>query len=195
MRRPVPALLVSPEQREVLESVPDRLRAVSRVVLAWALLMAADGLAKRCRRVVSLSQASVSGWRARFAEEGLVKFAQSVRPSKDDDPAGEDRRDPGSDTELPPARRNPLELPNHGRGYRCRNHCAAGAVGAGPQTAPGRDVQAVQRSKFEEKPVDVVGLYLNPPEKAIVLCADEKSSVQRSTAPRHRCRWSKAARR
>ena len=32
--------------------------------------------------------------------------------------------------------------------------------------------------KFEEKLVDVVGLYLNPPEKAIVLCADEKSSVQ-----------------
>ena len=32
--------------------------------------------------------------------------------------------------------------------------------------------------KFEEKLVDVVGLYLNPPEKAIVLCADEKSSAQ-----------------
>jgi len=32
--------------------------------------------------------------------------------------------------------------------------------------------------RFEEKLVDVVGLYLNPPEKAIVLCADEKSSVQ-----------------
>jgi len=32
--------------------------------------------------------------------------------------------------------------------------------------------------KFEEKLVDVVGLYLNPPEKAIVLCADEKSSMQ-----------------
>jgi len=33
---------------------------------------------------------------------------------------------------------------------------------------------------FEEKLVDVVGLYLNPPEKAIVLCADEKSSVHES---------------
>jgi hypothetical protein len=31
---------------------------------------------------------------------------------------------------------------------------------------------------IEEKLVDVVGLYVNPPEKAIVLCADEKSSVQ-----------------
>ena len=32
--------------------------------------------------------------------------------------------------------------------------------------------------RFEEKLVDVVGLYLNPPEKAVVLCLDEKSQVQ-----------------
>ena len=32
--------------------------------------------------------------------------------------------------------------------------------------------------KFEEKLTDVVGLYLNPPENAIVLCMDEKSQVQ-----------------
>jgi transposase len=32
--------------------------------------------------------------------------------------------------------------------------------------------------KFAEKVIDVVGLYLNPPEQALVLCADEKTSVQ-----------------
>jgi transposase len=32
--------------------------------------------------------------------------------------------------------------------------------------------------RFEEKLIDVVGLYLNPPAKAVVLCTDEKSSVQ-----------------
>jgi len=32
--------------------------------------------------------------------------------------------------------------------------------------------------RFEEKLIDVVGLYLAPPEKSIVLCLDEKSSVQ-----------------
>jgi hypothetical protein len=31
---------------------------------------------------------------------------------------------------------------------------------------------------FEEKLIDVVGLYLNPPQQAMVLCMDEKSSVQ-----------------
>ena len=32
--------------------------------------------------------------------------------------------------------------------------------------------------RFTEKLIDVVGLYLNPPEHAIVLCMDEKSSIQ-----------------
>ena len=33
-------------------------------------------------------------------------------------------------------------------------------------------------SKFVEKLTDVVGLYLNPPQKAVVLCLDEKSQIQ-----------------
>lgn len=32
--------------------------------------------------------------------------------------------------------------------------------------------------RFTEKLVDVVGLYLNPPERALVLSADEKSQIQ-----------------
>jgi transposase len=36
---------------------------------------------------------------------------------------------------------------------------------------------------FIEKVRDIVGLYLNPPERALVLCADEKSQIQASIAP------------
>src|SRR5262249_20800467 len=32
--------------------------------------------------------------------------------------------------------------------------------------------------QFEEKIVDVVGLYMNPPDRAMVLCVDEKSQIQ-----------------
>jgi transposase len=32
--------------------------------------------------------------------------------------------------------------------------------------------------RFDEKLIDVVGLYLNPPEQAVVLCVDEKSQIQ-----------------
>jgi len=33
-------------------------------------------------------------------------------------------------------------------------------------------------SEFEEKVTGVVGLYMNPPDKAVVLCVDEKSQIQ-----------------
>ena len=32
--------------------------------------------------------------------------------------------------------------------------------------------------RFDEKLIDVVGVYLNPPDKAVVLCVDEKSQIQ-----------------
>ena len=33
-------------------------------------------------------------------------------------------------------------------------------------------------ARFAKKPNVIVGLYLNPPERAMVLCADEKSQIQ-----------------
>jgi hypothetical protein len=40
------------------------------------------------------------------------------------------------------------------------------------------DLPTQSRSQFVEKLTDVVGLYLNPPDKALVFCADEKSQIQ-----------------
>ena len=38
--------------------------------------------------------------------------------------------------------------------------------------------QGVERPKFEEKVADIVGLYLDPPDRAVVLCVDEKLQIQ-----------------
>jgi len=47
-----------------------------------------------------------------------------------------------------------------------------------PATASQRDVQAVDRSPVDRKGPRYCRLYLNPPERALVLCADEKSQIQ-----------------
>ncbi len=183
MRRPVPALLVSPGQREVLESVARSPSAPHReVVRARALLMAADGLANTAiARALSVSPASVSGWRARFAEEGLVKFGQvrGGRGRKKTIP--QDKIDEIVDLTL-------NYRPQGETHWSCRTMAAATGVSKSTVqqvwSARGLKPHRVETfklsgdPKFEEKLVDVVGLYLNPPEKAIVLCADEKSSVQ-----------------
>ncbi len=42
---------------------------------------------------------------------------------------------------------------------------------------------------FVEKVRDIVGLYLNPPDKAVVLCVDERSQIQHWTEHSPFCRW------
>jgi hypothetical protein len=41
---------------------------------------------------------------------------------------------------------------------------------------------------FEEKVTEIVGLYLDPPDRAVVLCGDEKSQIQALDRTSHGCR-------
>jgi len=183
MRRPVTALLMSAGQREVLESVARSQSAPYReVVRARALLMAADGLANTAiAESLSVSPASVSSWRARFAEEGLVKFGQVREGRGRKKTIPQDKIDEIVDLTL-------NYRPQGETHWSCRTMAAAAGVSKSTVqqvwSARGLKPHRVETFKlsndpcFEEKLVDVVGLYLDPPEKAIVLCADEKSSVQ-----------------
>jgi transposase len=50
-----------------------------------------------------------------------------------------------------------------------------------------------KRPQFSDTVRDVVGLYLNPPERAVVLCVDEKSQIQALDRPRRSYRCSRAS--
>ncbi|UZG60459.1 IS630 family transposase [Rhodococcus opacus] len=183
MRNPVDALEMSAGQREVLEAVARSQSGAHReVVRAKALLMAADGQANAAiGRALSVSPGSVSNWRARFVEDGVARL-------------GEVRQGRGRKASIPQETIEKIVdltqnyRPEGETPWSCRT--MADAVGVSKDTVqrvwsarglkPHR-VDTVKLSNdpgFGEKLVDVVGLYLNPPEKAIVLCADEKSSAQ-----------------
>jgi hypothetical protein len=86
---------------------------------------------------------------------------------------GGDRRD----FSIQAKREHTLELSNDGGGAGDQQvHREQDMAQPQHQAAPHRDFQAIRN--FLEKLTDVVGLYLNPPEKAIVLCIDEKSQIQ-----------------
>ena len=144
--------------------------------------MVADGLANTADRAVGVGvAASVSGWRAWFAEEGLIKFAQ-VREGR----VGRRRSRQEKIDQIVDLTLN--YRPEGETHWSCWTMAAATGVSKSTvQQAPSarglkpHRVETFKLSndpKFEEKLVDVVGLYLNPPQKAIVSCADEKSSVQ-----------------
>ena len=75
--------------------------------------------------------------------------------------------------------RDALERTFDGQGPRHQSGSGAADLdGAGVEAALGAHLQAEQRSAVREKLRDVVGLYRNPPENAVVLCVDEKSQIQ-----------------
>jgi hypothetical protein len=72
-----------------------------------------------------------------------------------------------------------LELPHDGAHRRHLGGERAATVGRQQhQAAPLAHLQTVERPAVEEKFWDVIGLYLDPPDKALVLCYDEKSQCQ-----------------
>ncbi len=183
MRSPTAPLQVSGEQRSVLEKLYRSQVAAHRdVQRARALLMASDGFANtRIAHDVGVSPATVFAWRERFAAEGL-KGSSVVRPGR------------GRKPSIPAEKVEAIvsatlhETPEGETHWSCRS--MAEAQGVSPASvqriwsARGLKPHRVETFKlsgddrFEEKLVDVVGLYLNPPENAIVLCMDEKSQIQ-----------------
>jgi transposase len=174
---------MSSGQREALEVVARSRTAPHRQVQrAEALLLAGDGVANtQIAHRVGVKSATVRAWRTRFAEEGLAKLGQ-VRAGR------------GRKSTIPQATIEEIvELtrncaPAGQTHWSCRT--MAERVGVSPATvqrvwaARGLKPHLVKTFKlsndprFEEKLIDVVGLYVAPPDNAIVLCLDEKSSVQ-----------------
>src|ERR1035441_998316 len=183
MRSPPPPLPVTDEQRSVLEKLIRSHTAPHRdVQRARVLLMASDGFANtRIVSEVGVAPMTVKGWRERFSEDGLKDFS-AVR-------AGRGRKPSIPASKVEEVVRLTLhEAPAGETHWSCRSMAArVGVSSATVQriwSARGLKPHQVKTfklsndPKFEEKLVDVVGLYLNPPENAIVLAMDEKSQIQ-----------------
>ncbi len=183
MRPPTAPIPIADSQREVLETLARSHTAPHRQVQrARVLLRAADGTANtQIAASVGVSPATVKTWRERFEQEGL-KDLGVVRP-------GRGRKPQISDQKIAEIVHATLhEKPAGETHWSCRT--MAKAHGVSPATvqliwsARGLKPHLVKTFKlsndkrFEEKLVDVVGLYLNPPEMAVVLCIDEKSQIQ-----------------
>lgn len=154
-----------------------------KVVQARALLWAGDGvanaeIARRCQ----VTPEAVRRWRSRFAEEGTsgVGTVAKGRGRKPSLPAG---------TVEEVLRLTHQERPVDGSTHWSTRTMAA-RVGIGKDSVakiwadhnlkPWRvaTFKISNDPRFEEKLVDVVGLYLNPPARAVVFSFDEKTQCQ-----------------
>lgn len=183
---PVPAapLSLTDEQRAVLERLARSTSARHRTVQrAKALLLAAEGVANyEIARQVGVSANSVRTWRSRFGTEGIKDFG-TIAPGR------------GRKSWLPEGTVAAVvadtlyATPDDGSTHwTTRLMAARHGIGKDSVARIWRDhnlrpwkVETFKVSndpRFEEKLVDVVGLYLNPPERAAVFSFDEKTQVQ-----------------
>lgn len=149
----------------------------SRIVLECARGETNTAVAER----VGVSIPTVRRWRGRFAERRLDGLLDEPRP-------GQPRKITDERVEEVITRTLEEEPPDGGTHWSTRQMAAATGLN---QTAISRiwrafslqphRVEHWKLSKdplFVEKVRDIVGLYLDPPERAMVLCVDEKSQIQ-----------------
>lgn len=183
MSAPAAALRLSDGERETLERLARAQSAPHRQVLrARVLLMAAEGVANAViAEEVGVTPVTVRTWRKEFAADGLagldtIRKGRGRKPSISEETVAEIVR--LTTTTKPPGATH----------WSCRTMAKRVGVSAatvqriwsdlGLQPHRVETFKVSNDPKFEDKLIDVVGLYLNPPEKAIVLCMDEKSQIQ-----------------
>jgi transposase len=183
MRRDDICLFVSPANRARLEAiVKDRNSTRKAVWRARIVLATADGCGtNEIMRRTGKSKPCVWRWQERYIEEGVDGLLRDkTRPSRVP-PLSED-------VKLAVLTKTASETPPDATHWSRAS--MAKAVGISPSSvgriwrAAGLKPHRVDTFKvsndpeFEEKVTDIVGLYMNPPTKAMVLCVDEKSQIQ-----------------
>lgn len=165
---------------------------------ARIVLLAADGLAgKQIAARVGCSEPTVVLWRSRFAERGLAGLADQTRTGKPPQvPAVVRDRVLTLTLTEPPKDRGITHWSSRLLADRLRreghriSHASIARIWLHFDLKPHRDgtFKFSTDPELEAKVRDIVGLYRDPPEKAVVLCVDEKSQIQALTAPRRSCR-------
>jgi len=174
---------VSPEDRARLEEVvADRNTPQKHVWRAWIVLLSADGVGTmEIARRTGQSKPTVWRWQERFAASGVDGLLRDKTRPPGRQPLSAaviQQVVTKTTTEKPPAA-------THWTG-RAMAKAVGIAVSSVQQIwrAHGLKPHLLRRFKlsndpaFAEKLVDIVGLYVNPPDKALVLAVDEKSQIQ-----------------
>jgi transposase len=175
-------LVVTPAQRRVLETLVARTSAsaghVRRVRL---VLMAADGVpGVEIARRLSLSVPQVSRIRKRFEHGGVEGLADQPKPGRGNNvPETVVHRVVATVMSPPPPGHSHWSTRELGRRVGL-GHTAVHKILRANDLKPHqqRTFKVSKDPHFSERVQDVVGLYLNPPQNAVVVSMDEKTQVQ-----------------
>ena len=182
MGRPLTPLTLSESERDELRSItrsrsmPQSLATRARIVLLSAGGESNTDIAAR----LGLSKPTVGIWRKRYLTQRIAGLYDEPRPG-----GPRSIRDEQVATLL---RKTLKTKPKDGTHWSCRSIAAEAKLSKstvqrvwkafGLQPHRQKHFKISTDPFFVEKVRDIVGLYLNPPDHAVVLCVDEKSQIQ-----------------
>lgn len=180
--RPTAKLNLTADEQQALESWVRRPKSAQALALrARMILLCAQELSNtEVATELRVSKQTVGKWRGRFLEKRLDGLLDEPRP-------GTPRK--LSDAEVERVLARTLEsAPKHATHWSTRSlaeacglsHSSVHRIWRAFALQPHRS-ETFKLSKdplFIDKVRDIVGLYLNPPDRALVLCVDEKSQIQ-----------------
>ncbi len=182
MGRPLAPLTLSESERDELRSItrsrsmPQSLATRARIVLLSAEGESNTDIAER----LGLSKPTVGIWRKRYRTQRIAGLYDEPRPG-----GPRSIRDEQVATLL---RKTLKTKPKDGTHWSCRSIAAETKLSKstvqrvwkafGLQPHRQKHFKLSTDPFFVEKVRDIVGLYLNPPDHAVVLCVDEKSQIQ-----------------
>lgn len=183
MARRAPKIELTPEERQSLQRTIRSPSAEQRqVIRARIVLLAADGLRNdQIQRELGISKPVVVKWRARFATRGFDGLIDEVGRGRKRTYGAEVRHLIAATACTDP----PPSVGTHWSVRSLAKHLGVGMsvvhrVLSAESIKPHRFRywKSSTDPEFEPKMLAVVGLYLNPPENAVVLSVDEKTSIQ-----------------
>ena len=182
MGRPKEPLVLAERQREELESLA-RSRSMPHGLVRRAkiILLSAKGMTnKAIGERIDMSNWRVGEWRKRYLRQGMAGLYDEPRPGG-----------PRSieDEEIAALIRKTLdETPKNATHWTCRSLAEESGLSKSTVQRVWKafGIQPHRQKHFSlsrdpyvvDKVRDIVGLYMNPPDKALVLCVDEKSQIQ-----------------
>lgn len=175
-------IVLSQQERVQLESFASS-RSVSRALAyrARIVLLSADGKTNTAiADALELSRFTVGNWRARYLAHGIEGLYDEIRPGRP--------RSIQDEAVAQLIQRTTQSRPSDATHWSVRSMAESCGVSKstvqriwkvfGLQPHRQRHFKLSSDPFFVEKVRDIVGLYLDPPDKALVLCVDEKSQIQ-----------------